>query len=587
MALLLIFLALFVLSFHLKEELLKNNSVKIFIIDSKVGTEFLESPALKIQPDSSHGSKIAAVIRSQSRAEINALSVENIIGRIDKDNYLAALKEVKNYAAFHPQEKIIVNISLGFEEKEFQEKIIAEISKLKNIILIAAAGNNNSQQISYPAKFENVLAVAALDSGEKMAGSNYGPEIDFAASGIIEITQRHYLPALNYSRNYKLTGTSFAAPQVTALVADLLSLNPSLKIEDALTIINSTSEKLDIPLFKEGKMGAGSINRFKAASQANPYYFWLELAIYLFLFIITLLLFIFCWQKYSLSGIFIFSIISAAVFLMQPFFLLLYYQFGLLKIIIFLLVLGAVYILFLRLLNIYLKNSSNLSLLLKIGPHLNGQLQRQLSKRFKKFIIQDSKDKKRLERDIINCLCQSYSRNKIEFYLQFAAVLEQPPLELIVEKSLNYGVPAKKTTLHLNFFNRDQRVKSIIIAELLAIIFNQDYAKKQKAAEIASELDSVLLLIPIKNILKNRNEIKVAASTLYFLLDIVESFGSKAADFSPLLKDIINQGNNPWLKYHALQAYQKVGVNDSDYREFLTEIKQREEEPVLLALKED
>ena len=88
---------------------------------------------------------------------------------------------------------------------------------------MAAAGNNNSEQISYPARFENVIAAAALEKEEKMPGSNYGQEIDFAASGIIEITQRHHLPAFNFSRRYKLTGTSFAAPQISALIADLLA----------------------------------------------------------------------------------------------------------------------------------------------------------------------------------------------------------------------------------------------------------------------------------------------------------------------------------------------------------------------------
>lgn len=582
----LIFLSFFVLSFHLKEELLKNDSVQIFIIDSKVNSAFLNSPALKIQPDSSHGSKVAAVIRSQSRADITAFSSENIIGRIDKNNYLASLKEVKNYAEIHPQEKVIVNISLGFKEKEFQQKIINEINELENIILIAAAGNNNSDQISYPAKFEKVIAVAALENNGKMPGSNYGQEIDFAASGIIEITQRHHLPALNFSRKYKLTGTSFAAPQVTALVADIVALNPELKLENALAIISATSQKLDIPLFEAGKMGAGSINRFKARSKANPYYFWLQIALYISLSLTTLFFLYFYWQKYSLSGIFIFLIISVTVFLMQPFFMLLYYQFGLFKIIFFFLSLGAFYAVVLKLFMIYLKNSSNYSLLLKIGPHLNDKMQEQLKQKIKKILAQNNKDQNgKLNKIIISSLRQSYSQKKIQFYLLHTAVLEQPPIELIVEKLLNYEIPAKITASNFNFSNRNQREQSIIIAELLVVIFNQDYSKKKNAAEIAAELNSALMLIPIKNTLKNRSEMEVAPVTLYFLLDIVSSFGSRAADFSPLLKEIISQESNPWLKYHALQAYQEVGANDSDYEDFLTEIKQKEKEPVLLALK--
>ncbi|MGM0500168.1 MAG: hypothetical protein ACQERL_08190, partial [Bacillota bacterium] len=63
------------------------------------------------------------------------------------------------------------------------------------------------------------------------------------------------------------------------------------------------------------------------------------------------------------------------------------------------------------------------------------------------------------------------------------------------------------------------------------------------------------------------------------------AFGFEAADFSPLLKEIINQESNPWLKYHALKAYLKIAVNDEDYQNFIKKIKAKEKEPVLLALR--
>ena len=582
----LIFLLIFIFSFHLKEELLKDNLVKIFIIDSEVEAGFLKSPVLKIRANSSHGSKIAAVIRSQSRVEIRSFSAENIIGRIDKDNYLTALQEVKNYAALHPREKIIVNISLGFEEFGFQQKIVSEINQLENIVLVAAAGNNNSELISYPARFENVIAAAALEKGEKMAASNYGSEIDFAASGIIEITQRHYLPALNYSRKYKLSGTSFAAPQITALIADILALNPELNIEEALKIVKDSSKKLDIHLFEEGKLGAGRISRFKTLSRANSQYFWLQFTLYTAITAAALLLLYLCWLKYSFSGVFIFLFISVLIFLMQPFLLLLYYQFGLFKIISFCLSLAVVYRLILKLIKYFLDNSSNLYLMLAVAPYLNKKLQAQLNQRIHAFLSQNSKQKFELKKKIINSLAKSNSSKKINCYLKLAAALKQPPVELIVKKSLNYKISAQRTASYLNLSEKNYKESCYIIAELLYIIFDQDYAKKKKAAEVAAELNSALILTPIKNTLKNHKQLQLKPTTLYFLLDTAAAFGSRAADFSQLLKEIINEENNPWLKFHALQAYCKTAVNDSDYQEFITEIRAKEKEPVLLALKD-
>ena len=565
--------------------MLKNDSVKIFIIDSEVESEFLSSPALKISSDSSHGSKVAAVIRSQSRADIKTLSAENIIGRIDKNNYLAALRKVKNYAAVHPQENIIVNISLGFEKAESQADIINDINKMDNIIIVAAAGNNNSENIAYPAGFEGVIAAAALENEKKMPASNYGQKIDFSASGIIEITQRHYLPALNFSRSYRLSGTSFAAPQVSALLADLLSLKPELSFEKALTIIRNTSENINDPLFADNKLGSGRINSFKALSSADAYYFWLQLALYSALIAAALMILYYCWQQYSLSGLFIFIIISITVFLIQPLLLVLYYQLGISKIILSLLGLSVLYIIFLELSNFYLKKTDNFYLLLILGPYLNNKLKNQITHKMKNDLTnKNQKQIKKIENLIITKLRKSSSQTKINFYLKLAANLNRPPVKLIVNKSLNYKIEVKQTAASFNLNKRKKEQQFYITAELLAIIFNDNYLQKKKAAEIAAELKSSLLLVPIKNTLIKRKLLNIKSSTLYFLLDISGSFAVEAADFSPLLKKIINQESNPWLKYHALQAYLKIAVNDEDYQNFIKKIKAKEKEPVLLAL---
>lgn len=452
-------------------------------------------------------------------------------------------------------------------------------------MLVAAAGNNNSENISYPARFENVIAAAALENEEKMAASNYGKEIDFAASGIIEITQRHYLPALNFSRKYKLKGTSFAAPQISGLIADLLTLNPKLDIKTALLIISDTAQTLNDPLFAEQKLGAGKINRFKALSRANSYYFWLQLAIYISLTIISSLFYYICWQKYSLTGIFIFIIISGLIFLLQPFLLLLYYHFRFFKILFFTLSLAVFYIIILKLLSFYIKNSTNFALLLKVGPYLNNKLQTQLNKKIRMSLNHNSKIEQKFKKYMISSLQNSHSQKKINFYLKHAAALKQPPVKLIIEKTLSYKIPAQKVVANFNLEQKNLKEQFIIIAELLTIIFNENYSKKKKAAEIAAELDSALILNPIKNTLKKRRQLEITAPTLYFLLDIVAAFALKAADFSSLLQEIILENSSPWLKFHALEAYLEVGINDLNYQEFIKKIKAKEKEPVLLALK--
>ena len=85
-------------------------------------------------------------------------------------------------------------------------------------LLIAAAGNENSS-ISYPAKYDFVIAVGAVDKNDKRwnpsaeVGSNFGPELDFVAPGM-DINST----VLNGGYGLK-NGTSVACPHVAAVAA--------------------------------------------------------------------------------------------------------------------------------------------------------------------------------------------------------------------------------------------------------------------------------------------------------------------------------------------------------------------------------
>ncbi|PUU92268.1 MAG: peptidase S8 and S53 subtilisin kexin sedolisin [Halanaerobium sp.] len=573
-------------SFQLKDQLLRSDRVKIFILDSEVEAEFLKSPALKIQPKSSHGSQVAAIIRSLSRAEIRAFSAENIIKRIDKSKYLNSLNEIYNYARLHPEEKIVVNISLGFEESDFQKEIIEKISELENIVLIAAAGNNNRERLTYPAAFSEVTAVAALAEAQKMPGSNYGSQVDFSAPGVIEITQRDYLPALNYSRSYKISGTSFAAPQLTALLANVLSLRPELSIEEGLKVIETTAAEINDPLFAKGKLGAGRINTFKALSQASRFYLRLQIIIYLSITLAGLIFFYLCWQKYSLSGIFIFLISSAILYLLQPLLLLFYYQFGLIKIITFLISLVLLYYFLLKTISFYLGQSHNFSLILKLAPYLNQNLKNQAAARLSSLISQKNKAQRlKVEKIIKNYLHSCGSSKSCTFYLQLTAQLNQVPVDLIIKRALKFNLSSELIAEALAQSEKYERQKLIISAELLKLIIEEAYPVKKKAAAAAADLAEPLVLVPLKNLLLKRNELGLSSEAQYFLLELLETFGAEAADLAELLKNIISESSDPWLKYHALKAYTQIAVENENYQDFIAEMKAKEKEPVTLALR--
>lgn len=92
----------------------------------------------------------------------------------------------------------------------------------KNILVVAAAGNDGCECRHIPASLPHVLAVGAMDSnGAPMDFSNWGNE--YLTQGILAPGQE-ILGAQQAGGFARLSGTSFATPLVTAVAALLLSV---------------------------------------------------------------------------------------------------------------------------------------------------------------------------------------------------------------------------------------------------------------------------------------------------------------------------------------------------------------------------
>lgn len=90
-------------------------------------------------------------------------------------------------------------------------------------LLIAASGNDGIQSIGYPARFDTVIAVGAIDKNlKKLTDSNYGSELELVAPGAAIIST---CPTNDYTWH---SGTSEAAPHVAGVVALLWSKQPSI-----------------------------------------------------------------------------------------------------------------------------------------------------------------------------------------------------------------------------------------------------------------------------------------------------------------------------------------------------------------------
>jgi subtilisin family serine protease len=97
-------------------------------------------------------------------------------------------------------------------------------ARQQGVVLIAAAGNGGAKSRPlYPAAYADVIAVTATDADDKLfQGANRGTHIALAAPGVDLL-----LPAPEAAYQVA-TGTSFAAAEVSGIVALLLERRPDL-----------------------------------------------------------------------------------------------------------------------------------------------------------------------------------------------------------------------------------------------------------------------------------------------------------------------------------------------------------------------
>jgi hypothetical protein len=126
------------------------------------------------------------------------------------------------------------------------------------VFIVAAAGNNDSATLFYPAAYEGVLAVSATDrSDQKLKSSNYGDYIAVSAPGADILSTYHILD--DEQGGYrKLSGTSMAAPFVAGLAGLLLAQDPERTSEDLARLLTTTAVDLGEsgwdPIFGHGRI---------------------------------------------------------------------------------------------------------------------------------------------------------------------------------------------------------------------------------------------------------------------------------------------------------------------------------------------
>jgi len=146
----------------------------------------------------------------------------------------------------------IINMSLGGGGYTDTLKNAVSYAVSNGALPICAAGNSGSRGVSYPAKYDECVAVSAVDENENLASfSQYGPDLDVAAPGV------DVLSTWNDSPYNRISGTSMACPAASGVAALGKAVDPDLGPNDLRARLKDTA--VDIGLSTE-EQGAGRVD---------------------------------------------------------------------------------------------------------------------------------------------------------------------------------------------------------------------------------------------------------------------------------------------------------------------------------------
>ncbi len=136
----------------------------------------------------------------------------------------------------------VTSMSLGGPQSSHAERQAFANSYAQGMLHIAAAGNDANSALSYPASYDEVVSVAAVDrNGTKASFSQYNAQVEIAAPGVGTNS------TWNNGSYKSISGTSMATPHVSGVAALVWSHFPQCSNQQIRDALNATAQDRGAP----------------------------------------------------------------------------------------------------------------------------------------------------------------------------------------------------------------------------------------------------------------------------------------------------------------------------------------------------
>lgn len=211
--------------------------------------------------DNGHGTHVAGIIASCTAGlNVKILPIKVMDKSGLGSSYIIAqgIKQAANNGAK------VINLSLGGQKNKILDDAVNYAVKDKNAVVCVAAGNGdekgkpvNTANVS-PACVTDAIVVAAHDNSGKIASfSNYGASVDVSAPGV------NVYSTYNNGSYAKLSGTSMAAPHISAVAAMFKLAYPSYTPSQIETLVEKYCKDLGAT-GRDDIYGYGTVNMYNA-----------------------------------------------------------------------------------------------------------------------------------------------------------------------------------------------------------------------------------------------------------------------------------------------------------------------------------